>query len=101
MFPGRHSRMPYGIDLLHYRRLLLCNNANRRFGRSVHHLFLAWSCGYQKHGMDKRRLGSVGLASRVNLSAEIGSSGSGLREVAREDGLEERTEDDLGTTECC
>ena len=93
--------MPYRINLLHHRDLLLCDDANRRFDRSIHHLFFAWSCGYQRYGMDKGRLGSVRLASRVNLSAEIGSSGSGLREVAGEDGLEKGTEDDLGTTVIC
>lgn len=51
--------------------------------------------------MDKRRLRSVGLASRVNLGAKVGSSGARLGEVAREDGLEEGTEDDLGTTVEC
>jgi hypothetical protein len=40
----------------------------------------------------------LGLASRVNLSAKIGSSGSRFREVAGEDGLKEGAEDDLGTT---
>lgn len=48
--------------------------------------------------MDKTRLGSVGLASRVGLGAEIGSNGSGLGEIARENRLEEGAEDDLGTT---
>lgn len=47
------------------------------------------------------RLGSVGLASRVNLSAEIGGSRSGFREVAGEDGLHKGAEDDLGTTTKC
>lgn len=51
--------------------------------------------------MDKRRLGSVGLASRVNFSAEVGSSGASLGEVAREDRLEEGAEDDLSTTVGC
>lgn len=54
-----------------------------------------------EHGMDKSRLGSVGLASRVSLGAEIGSDGSRLGEVAREDGLEEGAEDDLGATFEC
>jgi hypothetical protein len=46
-------------------------------------------------------LGSVGLASRVDLGTEVGGGGAGLGEVAGEDGLEERAEDDLGTTICC
>jgi hypothetical protein len=46
-------------------------------------------------------LGSVGLASRVDLCAEVGSGGAGLGEVAGEDGLEERAEDDLGATTRC
>jgi hypothetical protein len=41
------------------------------------------------------RLQSVGLASRVGVSAEVSCGGAGLREVAAEDGLEERVEDDL------
>jgi len=40
----------------------------------------------------------VGLASRVGLSAEVGSGGAALGEVAGEDGLEERSEDNLGTS---
>jgi hypothetical protein len=43
-------------------------------------------------------LGSVGLASRVDLRAEVGGSGAGLGEVAGEDGLKERAEDNLGAT---
>lgn len=42
------------------------------------------------------RLQSLVRGSRVNLRAEVGSSR--LLEVAREDGLEERAEDELGTT---
>lgn len=93
--------MPYGISLPHHQKLLLCCAASCLFGYFVHRLLLAWSCGHQKHGLDKRRLGSVGLASRVNLSAEVGSSGARLGEVAREDGLDEGAEDDLGTTVEC
>lgn len=52
-----------------------------------------------EQGMDKNRLRSVGLASRVSLGAEISSNGSRLGEVAREDGLEEGAEDDLGATD--
>jgi hypothetical protein len=40
----------------------------------------------------------MGLASRVDLSAEVRGSGAGLGEVAREYGLDEGVEDDLGTT---
>lgn len=98
MFPSRDSRMPYGINLLHREDMLFVDAANCCFGHPVRRLLSVWSCGYQKHGMDKRRLGSVGLASRVSFSAEIGSSGSRLREVAREDGLDEGAEDDLGTS---
>jgi hypothetical protein len=43
-------------------------------------------------------LGRMGLASGVDLSAEVGSGGAGLGEVAGEDGLDERSEDNLGTT---
>jgi hypothetical protein len=43
-------------------------------------------------------LGRMGLASGVDLGAEVGSGGAGLGEVAGEDGLEERSEDDLGAT---
>lgn len=43
-------------------------------------------------------LGSVGLASGVGLSTEVGSGRAGLGEVAGEDRLEEGSEDDLGTT---
>lgn len=43
-------------------------------------------------------LQSVGLASRIGLGAEVGRGGAALGEVAGEDRLEERTEDDLGTT---
>jgi hypothetical protein len=46
-------------------------------------------------------LGSVGLASRVDLRAEVGGSGAGLGEVAGEDGLKERAEDNLGATAKC
>lgn len=46
-------------------------------------------------------LQGVGLASRVGLSAEVGRGGATLREVAGEDGLEEGSEDDLGTTTKC
>lgn len=42
-----------------------------------------------------------GLASGVGLSAEVGGSGASLGEVAREDGLEQRAEDHLGTTAAC
>jgi hypothetical protein len=93
--------MPYGISALNHRNQLLWIKTNDRFGRFVHHLFIAWSCGHQKQVVHKRRLRSVGLASRVNLGAEIGSSGSRFGEVAREDGLEEGTEDNLGTTAKC
>ena len=41
------------------------------------------------------------LAGRVGLGAEVGGGGARLREVAREDGLEEGAEDDLGTTAEC
>jgi len=41
------------------------------------------------------RLRNVGLACRVGLGAEVSGGGAGLGEVAREDGLEERAEDDL------
>ena len=93
--------MPYGINVLNHRNQFLLIQTNDRFGRFVYHLFVAWSCGHQKQGVHKRRLKSVGLASRVNLGAEIGSSGSRLREVAGEDGLNEGAEDDLGTTARC
>ena len=43
----------------------------------------------------------MGLASRVDLGTEVGSGGAGLGEVAGEDGLEERAEDDLGATVQC
>lgn len=43
----------------------------------------------------------MGLAGRVDLGAEIGGGGAGFREVAGEDGLEERAEDDLGATVSC
>lgn len=43
----------------------------------------------------------MGLASRVDLGAEVGSGRTGVGEVAREDGLEEGSEDDLSTTVCC
>jgi hypothetical protein len=95
--PSRDSRMPYGIKLPHYQRFIWYAGSYL-VGGFVHHLLFAWSCGHQKSGIDKRRLGSVGLASRVNLSAKVGSGGARLGEVAREDGLEEGTEDDLGTT---
>lgn len=97
MPPSHDSRMPYGIKLRHRRDLLLWNDANCLAG-CFRNFVLAWSCGYQKHGMDKKRLGSVRLASRVNLSTEIGSSRSRLGEVAREDRLDERAEDNLSTT---
>jgi hypothetical protein len=42
------------------------------------------------------RLGSVGLACRIGLSAEVGGGRADVGEVAREDGLEEGSEDDLG-----
>ena len=93
--------MPYGINVANRRNLLLRIQTNDRFGRFVYHLFVAWSCGHQKQVVHKRRLQSVGLASRVNLGAEIGSSGTRLGEVAREDGLDEGAEDDLGTTARC
>jgi hypothetical protein len=93
--------MPYGINVLNHRNQLLWIQTNDRFGRFVYHLFVAWSCGHQKQVVHKRRLESVGLASRVNLGTEIGSSGSRLGEVAREDGLDEGAEDDLGTTAKC
>jgi hypothetical protein len=93
--------MPYGINLPHHQVYLVRCAASCLSGCFVHHLFFAWSRGHQKHGMDKRRLGSVGLASRVNLRAEVGSSRARLGEVARENGLEEGAEDDLGTTIKC
>lgn len=43
-------------------------------------------------------LRDMGLASRVGLRAKVGGSGARLREVAGEDWLDERAEDDLGTT---
>jgi hypothetical protein len=43
----------------------------------------------------------VGLASGVDLGAEVGSGGARLREVAGEDGLEEGSEDNLGATIWC
>lgn len=46
-------------------------------------------------------LGSMGLASRVCASAEVSGGGAGLGEVAREDGLDERAEDDLGAAAGC
>ena len=46
-------------------------------------------------------LGGVGLASGVDLGAEVGSGRAGLGEVAGEDGLDEGAEDDLGTTASC
>jgi hypothetical protein len=98
MFPSRNSRMPHGVDFPHSKELSLKDFFNCGLECFVQGPFLAWSCGYQKHGMDKAALRSVGLASRVNLSAKIGSSRSGLREVAREDGLYEGAEDDVGTT---
>ena len=101
MRQSHSSRMPYGINVVNRRNLLLRIQTNDRFGRFVYHLFVAWSCGHQKQVVHKRRLQSVGLASRVNLGAEIGSSGSRLGEVAREDGLDEGAEDDLGTTARC
>ena len=98
--PSCNSRMPYGINLPHHQTFIwyatIC-----LLGCFVRHLFFAWSCGHQKHGIDKRRLGSVGLASRVNFGAQVGSGGARLGEVAREDGLEEGTEDDLGATVEC
>jgi hypothetical protein len=39
-----------------------------------------------------------GLASRVGFGAKVGRGGAALRKVAGEDGLKERSEDDLGTT---
>lgn len=39
---------------------------------------------------------SVGLAGGVGLGAEVCGGGAGLGEVAGEDGVEERAEDDLG-----
>jgi hypothetical protein len=41
------------------------------------------------------------LAGGVDLSTKVGGSGATLREVAREDGLDERAEDQLGTTATC
>jgi hypothetical protein len=43
----------------------------------------------------------MGLASSVGVGAEVGSRGARLGEVAREDGLEERAEDNLGTAAIC
>jgi len=40
----------------------------------------------------------MGLASCIGLSTKAGSGRTGVVEVAREDGLEEGAEDDLGTT---
>lgn len=40
----------------------------------------------------------MGLASRVDLGAEVGGGGARLGEVAGEDWLNERAEDDLGAT---
>lgn len=40
----------------------------------------------------------MGLASGISLSAKVGGGGARLGEVAGEDGLEERAEDNLGTT---
>lgn len=40
----------------------------------------------------------MGLAGGVDLGAEVGSGRARVGEVAREDGLEEGSEDDLGTT---
>ena len=98
MFPSLNSRMPRGINLLYYRELVPKSDLDFLFDCSFRHLILAWPCDYRKHGMDKSALRSVGLASRVNLSAEIGRSGSGFRKVTREDGLDEGAENDLSTT---
>lgn len=43
----------------------------------------------------------MGLASRVDLGAEVGGGGAGLGEVAGEDWLEKRAEDDLGAAVGC
>jgi len=40
----------------------------------------------------------MGLASRVDLGAEVGRGGASLGEVAREDWLDEGAEDDLGSS---
>lgn len=40
-------------------------------------------------------LGSVGLACRLGLSAEVSGGRAGVGEVARKDRLEEGSEDDL------
>jgi hypothetical protein len=39
----------------------------------------------------------MGLASRVDLSAEVGGGRAGLGKVTGEYGVDERAEDDLGT----
>ena len=49
----------------------------------------------------RSNLGSVRLAGRVGLGAEVGGGGAGLGEVAGEDGMEEGAEDDLGATSGC
>lgn len=58
-------------------------------------LLLPERCGCQKIAVIATNL--LGLASRVGVRAEVGGSGAGLGEVTREDGVEERAEDDLGT----
>jgi hypothetical protein len=43
----------------------------------------------------------MGLARSVGVGAQVGGGGARLGEVAREYGLEERAEDDLGATVMC
>ena len=43
----------------------------------------------------------MGLAGGVDLGAEVGRGRARVGEVAGEDGLEEGSEDDLGTAVCC
>lgn len=43
-------------------------------------------------------VGSVGHGCLIGLRAQVGGSGARSGEVSREDGLNERSEDNLGTT---
>lgn len=52
-------------------------------------------------GVATTTLRGVSLAGGVDLGAEVGGSGATLREVAGENRLDERAEDQLGTTATC
>jgi len=69
------TQLPPVGEELRLQRLLLCDNQNRR--------------------SNEARLRSMGLASLVGLSAQVRGDGAGVREVAGENGMEERAEDEL------